>query len=220
MYPSFLLSKIPLLWKASLKFQLLTVYSESWSYHFPLWNIFFTCDIKDLTLCGTQSGLDSWFGLWIEVLQTSIRYVSFFTLMKRVEIISSLVTLGSSMIKRHGCIIDVKFSILMRMWSIGITIDQILSVKLYHTSNGSSFTFTSVSTYLLNKSSWYPSSNPHCVRVRASHMGPIMHIYSHREAVALQGSMGIIPLLWHPLGWDLSERRQLCTLGAKLLSTE
>ena len=77
----------------------------------------------------------------------------------------------------------------------------ILLVKLYHTSDGSSF--TSVSTYDQNNSSGCSPSNTHGVRVRASHMGPITHLYSHREAVVLQGSMGVLPLPWQHFGHEL-----------------
>ena len=57
------------------------VYLEAWDYNFPLLNVFFTCDIDGLAIGWIQSILESWFGIWIEVLQTGIRHVSFFTCM-------------------------------------------------------------------------------------------------------------------------------------------
>ena len=61
-------------------------------------------------------------------------------------------------------------------------------------SDGSSI--TSVSINLQNKSSGCPSQNPQGVRLRVSHMGSIMPVSSHREAVVSQGSMVIMPLPW------------------------
>ena len=93
-YPSFILSIIPLFWWPAWNVRYWHVYSEVWSCNFLLMNVFHTCDIKDLELCLNQSVLDSWFGLWNEVFQAGIRYVSFFPCMKRLEVISSLITLG------------------------------------------------------------------------------------------------------------------------------
>ena len=63
-----------------------------------------------------------------------------------------------------------------------LKMEIILFVKMYHPSDGSSF--TSVSTYLQNNSSGYPSSNPRGVRVRASHMGPKTPLSSFNECHA------------------------------------
>ena len=51
------------------------------------------------------------------------------------------------------------------------------------------------------------------------HMGPIMPLSSHREAIVSQGSMGKMPLLWHLVGQVLSERRQFHPIWTHLLST-
>ena len=106
--------------------------------------------------------------------------------------------------------IDVYHCRLMRVLVMRLKMEIIPSVKFYHTSDESSF--TSVSTNLQKNNSGCPSSNPLGVWVRTSHMGPIMHFYSHREAILFQGSMGFMPLPWQPVCWELSEGRQLCHL--------
>lgn len=66
----------------------------------------------------------------------------------------------------------------MRVVMMRLKMEIVLFVKLYHSSDGSSF--TSVSTYLQNNISGCLSSNPWGVSVSASHMGPIMPLSSHR----------------------------------------
>jgi len=105
----------------------------------------------------------------------------------------------------------------MRVAAMKLKIEITLLLKFYHPFDGSSF--TSVSTYFQNNISDCPLSNPRDVRFGTSHMGPIMALFSHREPVVSQGSMGIMPLLWQCIGMDFSEGRQLCLLGAHLLST-
>ena len=87
---------------------------------------------------------------------------------------------------------------------------------MYHTSDGSSF--TSISTYLQNKSSGCLSSKPQGVRVRASHMPSHKHLSSDRVTVRPQFSMGILPLPWQPVGLELIDGKPLCPLWAHLLS--
>ena len=82
------------------------VYSKSWSFSFQLWNVFFTCVINGLALGWTQSGMDSWTGLWNEVFQTGFRHISFITCMKILEVVGSLVTLGHTLIKNQAWTID------------------------------------------------------------------------------------------------------------------
>ena len=106
----------------------------------------------------------------------------------------------------------------MRVLTMRLKMEILLMVKLYCTSDGSSFTL--VSTFLQNNSSGCPFSKPRGVRVRTSHMGPITHLYSQREAVVFQVSMGIMPLLWQPVGQEFSEGRQIYPLGSHLLSTK
>ena len=55
----------------------------------------------------------------------------------------------------------------MRVVAIRLKMEIIQFVKLYHPSDGSSF--TSVSTYLQNNSSGRPSFNPRGVRMTFSH---------------------------------------------------
>jgi len=85
-----------------------------------------------------------------------------------------------------------------------------------HPSDGSSL--PSTSTYLQSKSSWCPSLNSQGVRGRMSHIWPITHLFSHREVVWAQGSMGIIAFPWPLPGLHLSDRRQLHTLGNPIFS--
>ena len=111
-------------------------------------------------------------GIWQE---------SFFPCRKRFEVVGSLAALGYIMIKLHNCIFDVYLRRLIRVVAMSLKMDIILLPKLYHPSNGSSF--TSVSTYLQKNTSGSPSSNPNVVRVRDSYMGPIMPLSPHREGV-------------------------------------
>ena len=99
---------------------------------------------------------------------------------------------------------------LIRVVAMRLKLLIIQFIKLYQPSDGLSF--TSVSTYLQNNSSGCPTCNPHVLRVRVSHMGPIMHLSSPREYTVSQGSMGFMLLPWQPVGVDLSEGRQLCPL--------
>ena len=71
--------------------------------------------------------------------------------------------------------------------AIRIKMEIILLIKMYHTSDATSF--TSVSTYFQNNSTGCQSSNPQGVRVRASNVLSHMHLISHRVAVGPQGSM-------------------------------
>ena len=98
-----------------------------------------------------------------------------------------------------------------------LEMEKIFFLKMYHTSDATSF--TSVSTYLQNNSTGCQSSNPGGVRVRVSHVLPHTHLTSHRVAVGPQGSKGIIPMPWKPIVLELSGGRQLCPLWAHLLST-
>ena len=99
----------------------------------------------------------------------------------------------------------------MRVMTLRLKMEIPLMVESYHISDGSSF--TQVSTSFQNNSSECPSSNPRGVRVRTSHMGPITHLYSHKEAVVLNGSMGIRTLPWQPVAFELSEGSNSAHLG-------
>ena len=105
----------------------------------------------------------------------------------------------------------------MRAVTMSLKIEIIHLVKLFQPSDGSSF--TSVSTYLHNQGSGNKSTNPRIVRVRASHMGPITPLSSHRDTVVSQGSMGIMPFPLEPAGLYLSVERKLRPLWAHVLST-
>ena len=131
--------------------------------------------------------------------------------------VGSLVPLRYTMIIKETCKIDVQLSRLMRVVTMSINIEKILFVKMYHHSQGS--TFTSVSTYLQNKGSVCPSFNPQIVRVRNFHLLPNTHHSSYRVAVVPQGSLGLIPLPWQPVDLELSEGSQLHPFRAPMLST-
>ena len=121
------------------------------------------------------------------VFQTGIKHDSFFTCMKKCG--GDLTgTLRYTMTQEQACIIDVKLRSLIRVVTMRLRMDMILLVKLYHPSDGSSF--TSVSTYIQNNSSDFPSSIPSSGILRASHMPPNTHLSSSRVAFGPQGLMG------------------------------
>ena len=95
--------------------------------------------------------------------------------------------------------------------AIRLYMEIILFFKVYHPSNGSSFTL--VSTYFQNNSLGCQWSNPRGVIVTFYHMGPITPLSSHREPIVSQGFMGIIPFPGQPICLDLSEGRQPHILG-------
>ena len=108
--------------------------------------------------------------------------------------------------KKISCIIDFYIRILTRVVAIWFKMETILLIKQFHTCDG--FSFTSVSTYLQNNRSGCPSSNRQCVRIRASQMGSNTPLCSHGEAIVSQGLMGILPLLWQPVGLQCWDGRQ------------
>lgn len=114
-----------------------------------------------------------------------MRDVSFFQWMKRLEVVGSLVTLVYTIFKNHTCIIKVYLSRPMRDFALSFKTEVKLSVQLYHTREG--WSFTSESRYLPKNNSGCPFSSPRFVRVRVSHLWPITHLSSQREAVVLQG---------------------------------
>ena len=83
---------------------------------------------------------------------------------------------------------------LMRVVAMRLKMEKIQFGKLCHPSDGLSS--TSVSTYLQNNVSGCPQSNPQCVRLRAAQIWPIAPLYSHRETIVTQGSIGIMTLPW------------------------
>ena len=97
----------------------------------------------------------------------------------------------------------------MRVVAMSLQMEIIVFLQEDHPSDGSNF--PSTSTNLQSKSSWSPSLNSQGLRVRISHIWPITHLFSHRQVVRSQGSMGIISVPWPPLRLHLSEGRQLHT---------
>ena len=134
---------------------------------------------------------------------------------KILKVISTLVPY--TMNKEQDCKINVQLRSLMNMVSMRLKLEIILFLKLYHLSEGSFF--TSPYTYLQKSRLGCPWYNPCCVRMRFSHMVPITHLSSYREAFVSQSLMGIMALPWKPVGLDLSEERKLCQHWAHKLAT-
>ena len=124
----------------------------------------------------------------------------FFTCRKSIEAVRSLFTVRYTMIKQQACIIHMYLSRLMRVVAMRLKMEIIFFIKLYHPPDG--WSLISVSAYLQNNFSVCWSSNPHIVRLRASHMLPYMYLSTHRLAVGAQGLIGIMPFLWKPVGLD------------------
>ena len=146
-----------------------------------------------------------------------IRLKYFFLCRVIPKVVRLLVTLRYIMIKQQACIMDIQVGSLMRVVAMRLKMEIILFPKLYHPPDETSY--ISVSTYLQN-SSVCQSFNPLSVRVRASHMGPIWPLSSHRELFVSQGLMGIMPLPWKPGGLDHLEGRKFQIFQAHLLSTQ
>ena len=147
---------------------------------------------------------------------TSMKHNSFFTWRNSLEVFCPLIPLRYHMCKHQASRIHIYLGSLMRVVVMGLQMGMILFIQEDHPSDGSSF--PSTSTYLQSKSSWCPSLNSQGLRVRMSHIWPITHLFSHREVVWAQGSMGIIAFPWPLPGLHLSDRRQLHTLGNPIFS--
>ena len=82
------------------------------------------------------------------VFETDIRH-EFLSHVHKIIVVGWLVNLRYTMIKQQACIINVFLRRLMRVLAMRLKVEIILFIKLYHPSDGSSF--TSVSTYLQKK---------------------------------------------------------------------
>ena len=193
------------------------VYSEGWSCNFPYLTVFFRGYIECFSLGWRQRHLVSWFGLWNEVFQMGICFESFIMCREIPKVAGSLFTLKYIMTKWQDSIINVLLGSLSRVVAMRLKMEIILFLNLHHPSDGTSF--ISVSTYVQNTSSGCKLSNPRVVRVRASHMGPITPLSSHREPVVSHGLMGITPWPCKPVGLDHFEGSQLHSFWTHLLST-
>ena len=120
------------------------------------------------------------------------------------------------MFKHQGSRIHIELGSLMGVVAIRLKMEIIVFIQEDHPSDG--YSLPSTSTYLQSKSAWCPSLSSQGVRGRMSHIWPITHLFSHREIVRAQGSMGIISVPWPPLGMHLSEGRHLHTLGNPIVS--
>ena len=147
---------------------------------------------------------------------TSMKHNSFFTWRNSLEVFCPLIPLRYHMFKHQASRIHIELGSLMRVVAMSLQMEIIVFIQEDHPSDGSSF--PSTSTDLQSKSSWCPSLNSQGLRVRLSHIWPSTHLFSHRERVRAQGSMGIISVPWPPLGLHLSEGRQLHTLGNPIFS--
>ena len=102
----------------------------------------------------------------------------------------------------------------MRVVAMSLQMEIIVFIQEDHPSDGSSF--PSTSTDLQSKSSWCPSLNSQGLRVRMSHIWPITHLFSHRERVRAQGSMGILSVPWPLLALHLSKEGNSTHWGTQL----
>jgi len=150
------------------------------------------------------------------LLLTSMKRNSFFKCRNSLEWFCPVIPLRYHMFQHQARRIHIYLGILRRVVAMSLQMEIIVFIKEEHPFDGSSF--LSTSTYLQSKSSWCPSLNSQGLRVRMSHIWPITHLYSHRESVRAQGSMGIISVPWPLLALSLSERRQLHTLGNPIFS--
>ena len=153
---------------------------------------------------------------WDVLFQMAMKHNSFFTWRNSLEVFCPRMPLRYHMLKHQASRIHIELGSLMRVVAMSLQMEIIVFIQEEHPSDGSSF--PSTSTLLQSKSSWCPSLNSQGLRLRMSHIWPITHLFSHREVVWSQGSMGIISVPWPPLALHLSEGRQLHTLGNPIFS--
>ena len=153
---------------------------------------------------------------WDALFQMAMKHNSFFTWRNSLEVFCPRIPLRYHMCKHQASRIHIELGSLMRVVAMSLQMEIIVFIQEDHPSDGSSF--PSTSTYLQSKSSWCPSLNSQGLRGRMSHIWPISQLFSHREVVWAQGSMGIISVPWPPLAPHLAERRQLHTLGKPIFS--
>ena len=152
-----------------------------------------------------------------EVLfQMALKHNSFFTWRNSLEVFCPRIPGRYHMFKHQASRIHIELGSLMRVVAMSLQMEIIVFIQKDHPSDGSSF--PSTSTDLQSKSSWCPSLNSQCLSGRMSHIWPISHLFSHREVVWAQGSMGIISVPWPPLALHHAEGRQLHTLGNPIFS--
>ena len=167
-------------------------------------------------LGGEHWGMVSLFVPWDVWFQMAMKRNSFFTCRNSLEVFCPRIPLRYHMCKHQASRIHIELGSLMRVVAMSLQMEIILFIQEDHKSDGSPF--PSTSTFLQSKISWCPSLNSQGLRVRMSHIWPITHLFSHREIVRAQGSMGIISVPWPPLGLHLSEGRQLHTLEDTIFS--
>ena len=139
------------------------------------------------------------------LVSNAMQHDSFSTCRNSLEVFSPLIPLRYHMCKHQASRIHIELGSLMRVVVMSLQMEIIVFIRKDHPSDGSSF--PSTSTFLQSKSSWCPSLNSQGLILRMSHIWTITHLFSHREVVWAQGSMGIISVPWPPLGLHLSEGR-------------
>jgi len=167
-------------------------------------------------LGGEHWGMDSFFVPWDVLFQIAMSHNFYFTFRNSLEEFCPRINLRYNMFKHQASRIHIQLGSLMRVVALSLQMEIICLIQEDHPSDGSSF--PSTSTYLKSKVSWWPSLNSQGVWVRMSHIWPITHLFSHRDIVRAQGSMGIISVPWPPLALHHSEGRHLHTLGNPIFS--
>jgi len=150
------------------------------------------------------------------LFQMAMKQNSFFIFRKSIEVFCPLMPLRYNMLKLQASRVHIELGSLMRVVAMSLQMEIIVFIQEEHPSDGSSSPSTLI--FLQSKSSWCPSLNSQCLRLRMSHIWPITHLFSHRESVRAQGSMGILSVPWPLLALHLSEGRQLHTLGNPIFS--
>ena len=153
---------------------------------------------------------------WDVLFQMAKKLNSFFIFRNSLEVFCPLMPLRYHMCKHQASRIHIELGSLRRVVAMRLQREIRVFIQEDHPSDGSSF--PSTSTYLQSKSSWCPSLNSQGLRGRMSHIWPISQLFSHREVVWAQGSMGIISMPWPLLALHLSEGKQLHTLGNPIFS--
>ena len=179
-------------------------------------NVFVKGYIQGLMLGGEHWGMDCLFVPWDVLFQMAMKHNSSFTCRNSLEVFCPLIPLRYHMCKHQASRIHIELGSLRRVVAMRLQMEIRVFIQEDHPSDGSSF--PSTSTYLQSKSSWCPSLTSQGLRVTLSHIWPITHLFSHREVVWPQGSMGILSVPWPLLGLHLSEGRQLHTLGNPIFS--
>ena len=159
--------------------------------------------------------MDCLFVPWDVLFQMAMKHNSSFTCRNSLEVFCPLIPLRYHICKHQASRIHIELGSLRRVVAMRLQMEIRVFIQEDHPSDGSSFPSTSI--YLQSKSSWCPSLNSQGVRGRMSHIWPITHLFSHREVVWSQGSMGINQCDGHL--WDCTfQNKASHTLGNPIFS--